>query len=186
MKFGKYINFIIMKQATKKEKMTFLKNEVDYHEEKKEIFSMKSYKDLFCDQWNECGGLITQAYAARILKKTPTRIRQMIKEKKIKGISIQEETPLVSLTEIIQLYKLINEENEYERNKKDIEFIEQEGEREYQEYIESLSPDELKMKKEKEIKLKLRKKELEEKIKNNEEELLEIEKELNPTYEELQ
>lgn len=64
------------------------------------------YKAWFLEKWNENGGLITQKNAALILKKTPTRIRQMINEGKLKAIPCGEnEVPLVSLQQILEIYR---------------------------------------------------------------------------------
>ena len=47
---------------------------------------MNEYYENFIKLWNQCGGLITQAEASRILRKSDGRIAQMIKEGKIKKI----------------------------------------------------------------------------------------------------
>lgn len=143
---------------------------------------MKSYKEMFCDHWNEYGGLITQVYAAKILRKTPTRIRQMIKEKKLQGITIQDETPLVSLVEVIK-YHNTQQDIKSEKYKDKYEELEKE---EYEKWIEMQDPEELEKEKQWKKELQQRKKELQEKIEKIEDELEAVEKALNPTYEELQ
>lgn len=64
------------------------------------------YKTWFLEKWNENGGMITQKNAALILKKTPTRIRQMINEGKLKAIHCPEnEAPFVSLQQVLEIYR---------------------------------------------------------------------------------
>lgn len=71
----------------------------------KESFTMfdKNYAKWFLKNWNTQGGMIPQAQASKILGKTPTRIRQMINEGKIKSFIYKDETPLVSFSEIMQI-----------------------------------------------------------------------------------
>ena len=64
----------------------------------------EKYKEWLTKQWTNNGGLITQAQAAKILGKTPTRIRQMINERKIKGIIFEDDTPLLSYSQIMRIY----------------------------------------------------------------------------------
>lgn len=66
----------------------------------------KDYKEWFMEKWNENGGLVSQKDAALILKKSPTRIRQMINEGKLKTIQFDEtRVPFVSLQQVLTYYK---------------------------------------------------------------------------------
>jgi len=115
---------------------------------------MGNYKEWFMSQWTLRGGLITQVQAARILGKTPTRIRQMINEKKINQYCFDDEAPLVSLTEILNLYEVeyqLHAEIEHEKNRAAYEEYQEKQEAEHQEYLDSLSSEELEQIKAKEI-----------------------------------
>lgn len=62
------------------------------------------YSEWFIQQWNSSGGLIPQVQASKILKKSRTRIRQMINEKKLTPYAFKKgETPLLSFAEIMKL-----------------------------------------------------------------------------------
>jgi len=110
------------------------------------------YKNWLVKYWSKNGGLISQAMAAKLLGKTPTRIRQMINENKIKAFAYNDESPLVSFAQIMDIFddeeeKVNNEhqsyQNEFERG--EIEALaqlqaEQEAE-EFDRYWNSLSPE---------------------------------------------
>ena len=111
---------------------------------------MKNYKEWFIYQWNLHGGLITQAQAARILEKTPTRIRQMINEKKIDHIAYNDEAPLISFTHLLKIYEIEEalkkekEEKEFEKQfPYEYEYNKIMEQKEYQDYIDSLTPEDL-------------------------------------------
>ncbi len=50
------------------------------------------------------GPMITQAQAAKMLGKTKTRIKQMINENKINAIAFENDTPLISFREVLEIY----------------------------------------------------------------------------------
>lgn len=62
------------------------------------------YRNWLIKCWAINGGLIPQAMAAKLLGKTPTRIRQMINENKIKAFTYNDESPLVSFAEIMKIF----------------------------------------------------------------------------------
>ena len=71
------------------------------------------YRNWLIKCWAINGGLIPQAMAARLLGKTPTRIRQMINENKINAFTFNDESPLVSFAEIMKIF----DEEELKQNK---------------------------------------------------------------------
>lgn len=88
-----------------------MKNTINQQETKEHRMINLQYKEWFLKNWTNKGGLITQSQASKILGKTRTRIRQMINEKKLQSFQYKDETPLVSLAEILEIYD--KEENEY-------------------------------------------------------------------------
>lgn len=111
------------------------------------------YKNWLLKYWPKNGGLISQAMAAKLLGKTPTRIRQMINENKIKAFAYNDESPLVSFAQIMDIFddeaeKLNNEylpsvDELIERRENEMlaqEQAEREAE-EYDAYWHSLSPE---------------------------------------------
>lgn len=77
----------------------------------------QDYKEWFMEQWNNNGGLISQKDAALILKKSPTRIRQMINEGKFKTIQYDKSrVPFLSLQQVLLYYqskKILEEADDY-------------------------------------------------------------------------
>lgn len=113
----------------------------------------QEYRNWIVKHWSIHGGLIPQAQAAKLLGKTPTRIRQMINENKIKSFAYKEESPLVSFAEIMSIFNEEEQrlEDEYlnqmsESDYAEAEYLKQkakeENEEAYQEYLASLTDEE--------------------------------------------
>ena len=66
-------------------------------------FKAMEYADWINSNWNKAGGLITQAQAAKILKRTRGRITQMFREKKLTPYQYEKEAPLVSFAEVSRI-----------------------------------------------------------------------------------
>ncbi|MDD2802031.1 MAG: hypothetical protein PHE96_11285 [Methylococcales bacterium] len=113
----------------------------------KENFTMfdAKYEKWFSTNWNTQGGLIPQAQASKILGKTPTRIRQMINEGKLKSFVYKDETPLVSFAEIKQIkekedqrFEEIEEAKLTDYDRYRIEEQQEENQEAYENYVASL------------------------------------------------
>eukprot|EP00831_Metopus_contortus_P056468 TRINITY_DN4831_c0_g1_i1.p2 TRINITY_DN4831_c0_g1~~TRINITY_DN4831_c0_g1_i1.p2 ORF type:complete len:247 (+),score=35.16 TRINITY_DN4831_c0_g1_i1:66-806(+) len=151
-----------------------------------EILSMKNtdYKEWFVENWNTKGGLISQAMASKILQKTPTRIRQMINENKLNSFTFEDETPLVSFAETMQIY-----ENEYKKllemeeaisdainngYKPDDEYLIEDEQIMYDEDLSDIPEEVLEIIKQEKINLKEEKKKLQKQIEELQEKLLSL------------
>ena len=73
-------------------------------QKKRILKDYERYKEWLTKEWTNNGGLIIQAQAAKILGITPTRIRQMINEGKLKGFTFEDHTPLLSYSQIMSIY----------------------------------------------------------------------------------
>ena len=71
------------------------------------------FKQWFTKKWAEEGGLIRQADVSRLMNITPTRVTQMIKEGKIKGI--KEKTTNNKYCSYSEIIKLINNNHTQEK-----------------------------------------------------------------------
>jgi predicted XRE-type DNA-binding protein len=63
-----------------------------------------TYGQKFIDLWNETGGLISQAEAARLFELSRARINQFIKENKLNRYEI-EGKKFLSYTKVYEIYK---------------------------------------------------------------------------------
>jgi len=70
-----------------------------------------TYGQKFIDLWNENGGLISQAEAARLFNLSRARISQFINENKLKKYDIDGKK-FLSYTKVYEIYKQRNIEKE--------------------------------------------------------------------------
>lgn len=70
-----------------------------------------TYGQKFFDLWNEAGGLITQAEAARLFCLSRARICQIIKENKLKRYDIEGQK-FLSFPSVYEIYKKRTSQND--------------------------------------------------------------------------
>ena len=80
--------------------------------------NLPEFDAWFSEKWLVSGGLITPATAAKILKKTPGRITQMVAEGKIKSYKYGN-TPFIRFPDVMRIAK----QEQYETVMQEIEAL---------------------------------------------------------------
>ena len=100
--------------------------------------NLPEFDAWFSEKWLVSGGLITPATAAKILKKTPGRITQMVAEGKIKSYKYGN-TPFIRFPDVMRIAR----KQRYEEIMKEIEKIKKDPnvpEQIKEQYIQEITP----------------------------------------------